>query len=100
MLALGNARAAIPDKVYYTTTDRFMTVVLDRYQRSGAQSYYRMTPNFGTLATNAVKAVKPRQFLLGAVVWKVFQMTNEKYQGRSEERRVGKECVSTCRSRW
>src|SRR3546814_11047815 len=24
----------------------------------------------------------------------------ERYQGRSEERRVGKECVSTCRSRW
>src|SRR3546814_21098918 len=23
-----------------------------------------------------------------------------KFQGRSEERRVGKECVSTCRSRW
>src|SRR3546814_21055713 len=22
------------------------------------------------------------------------------YNGRSEERRVGKECVSTCRSRW
>src|SRR3546814_18089052 len=22
------------------------------------------------------------------------------YRGRSEERRVGKECVSTCRSRW
>src|SRR3546814_17113621 len=22
------------------------------------------------------------------------------YKGRSEERRVGKECVSTCRSRW
>src|SRR3546814_15961228 len=22
------------------------------------------------------------------------------YDGRSEERRVGKECVSTCRSRW
>src|SRR3546814_1288958 len=22
------------------------------------------------------------------------------YSGRSEERRVGKECVSTCRSRW
>src|SRR3546814_13383995 len=22
------------------------------------------------------------------------------HQGRSEERRVGKECVSTCRSRW
>src|SRR3546814_13541187 len=24
----------------------------------------------------------------------------KRYQGRSEERRVGKECVSTCRSRW
>src|SRR3546814_7909276 len=23
-----------------------------------------------------------------------------RYRGRSEERRVGKECVSTCRSRW
>src|SRR3546814_9575376 len=25
---------------------------------------------------------------------------NGREQGRSEERRVGKECVSTCRSRW
>src|SRR3546814_12418769 len=25
---------------------------------------------------------------------------NRGYYGRSEERRVGKECVSTCRSRW
>src|SRR3546814_1099804 len=25
---------------------------------------------------------------------------NRKVAGRSEERRVGKECVSTCRSRW
>src|SRR3546814_13263429 len=25
---------------------------------------------------------------------------NESIRGRSEERRVGKECVSTCRSRW
>src|SRR3546814_17328750 len=26
--------------------------------------------------------------------------TNPDVRGRSEERRVGKECVSTCRSRW
>src|SRR3546814_15390062 len=25
---------------------------------------------------------------------------NHRWLGRSEERRVGKECVSTCRSRW
>src|SRR3546814_13661467 len=26
--------------------------------------------------------------------------SNKRYTGRSEERRVGKECVRTCRSRW
>src|SRR3546814_14843733 len=26
--------------------------------------------------------------------------TDKQFKGRSEERRVGKECVSTCRSRW
>src|SRR3546814_18289738 len=30
----------------------------------------------------------------------VFEVANLAVQIRSEERRVGKECVSTCRSRW
>src|SRR3546814_15524422 len=29
-----------------------------------------------------------------------FEIQSRAYIGRSEERRVGKECVSTCRSRW
>ena len=29
-----------------------------------------------------------------------FQVTSNEIKTRSEERRVGKECVSTCRSRW
>src|SRR3546814_16841333 len=29
-----------------------------------------------------------------------FKAVNDSKQVRSEERRVGKECVSTCRSRW
>src|SRR3546814_15909937 len=28
------------------------------------------------------------------------QLLNKALEGRSDERRVGKECVSTCRSRW
>src|SRR3546814_15297431 len=40
----------------------------------------------GTLVTHDVAAAKGLVAVLGAV--------------RSEERRVGKECVSTCRSRW
>src|SRR3546814_14704522 len=51
----------------------------------------------GSLATNSfAKVLKlPRPFL-GAVI--VVLMLIGVY--RSEERRVGKECVSTCRSRW
>src|SRR3546814_9966118 len=30
----------------------------------------------------------------------IFEIQATKSQRRSEERRVGKECVSTCRSRW
>src|SRR3546814_11132725 len=29
-----------------------------------------------------------------------YEYANSAYMKRSEERRVGKECVSTCRSRW
>src|SRR3546814_14254362 len=35
---------------------------------------------------------------VSAVFW--FSSTSIKADPRSEERRVGKECVSTCRSRW
>src|SRR3546814_13718899 len=38
-----------------------------------------------------------------AVAWAVFMVLvvfDPRRIGRSEERRVGKECVSTCRSRW
>src|SRR3546814_21129934 len=36
----------------------------------------------------------------GAVVSGKLLESNDPTQGRSEERRVGKECVRTCRSRW
>src|SRR3546814_5229265 len=35
-----------------------------------------------------------------APIYHVFKQYREQMIGRSEERRVGKECVSTCRSRW
>src|SRR3546814_2916792 len=41
-----------------------------------------------------VKAISQGQVLNGATSW---EFRDGK---RSEERRVGKECVSTCRSRW
>src|SRR3546814_18228774 len=35
-----------------------------------------------------------------ASVWEYFDVCSRTPYQRSEERRVGKECVSTCRSRW
>src|SRR3546814_21085479 len=35
-----------------------------------------------------------------AVAAEAIEQLNHRYGPRSEERRVGKECVSTCRSRW
>src|SRR3546814_20998771 len=37
---------------------------------------------------------------VGAIVGRNGGETKKGKQARSEERRVGKECVSTCRSRW
>src|SRR3546814_17741202 len=33
-------------------------------------------------------------------LWHIFLCDIDPYDGRAEERRVGKECDSTCRSRW
>src|SRR3546814_18279928 len=43
----------------------------------------------------------PRQFTIRrSFVRSVFLLFIQEYHVRSEERRVGKECVSTCRYRW
>src|SRR3546814_1173883 len=59
-----------------------------------------VNPDFGSL--NLAQAV-----ILAAYEWSKQagqpEMVIDNYEGpasRSEERRVGKECVSTCRSRW
>src|SRR3546814_9775777 len=45
----------------------------------------------GSVVTCTVAAVDPRGLTISVVLL---------FRHRSEERRVGKECVSTCRSRW
>src|SRR3546814_3293565 len=47
----------------------------------------------GVVEIGAARVVK------GEIVERFHTLVNP-YQARSEERRVGKECVSTCRSRW
>src|SRR3546814_11903746 len=52
---------------------------------------------------NCAALVRDRDELAAAIADNPFAGTNEDrivHTMRSEERRVGKECVSTCRSRW
>src|SRR3546814_13514632 len=52
----------------------------------------------GMYCTNAISGLY--DFQVGAQGTRAFQVLQYGQQIRSEERRVGKECVSTCRTRW
>src|SRR3546814_20155031 len=83
----------------------------DRSESENAMNSLTLRASSGTRATLslsedheiAAEAEVPREFcapcpkLIGAAI-----KSGKEVQGvkRSEERRVGKECVSTCRSRW
>src|SRR3546814_15312803 len=56
--------------------------------------------NWGVNAL-AVKILDPNRNVLESFrTYTVKTKDGKVFTGRSEERRVGKECVSTCRSRW
>src|SRR3546814_12229748 len=52
----------------------------------------------GTLQPNESVVVRPE--IAGRIIRFGFEEGADVEAGRSEERRVGKECVSKCRSRW
>ena len=41
-----------------------------------------------------------REILAHAAAWRLIDLSESNGEPRSEERRVGKECQSVCRSRW
>src|SRR3546814_5824904 len=47
-----------------------------------------------------VSEIKSRSFRCDRHLAYIRQAIEKEWANRSEERRVGKECVSTCRSRW
>src|SRR3546814_12151867 len=54
----------------------------------------------GDPESNARRCAPPRNLLEHPLLLLTFGPLCEAPRSRSEERRVGKECVSTCRSRW
>src|SRR3546814_16321289 len=65
---------------------------------SGVEIYRQVPPIPEQVITTSNKVLMTKEEILdGQTAW---QSTGGMQVGRSEERRVGKECVSTCRSRW
>src|SRR3546814_12532003 len=89
---------------------QFGALFAEEAQRRRAYSYYLIFLNagvvFGPLAMGVVAMAASWQYALAlaavgiAVGLAIYMVLMGGSAGRSEERRVGKECVSTCRSRW
>src|SRR3546814_244144 len=73
-----------------TSTDTVFHIVQD--DEAGTISVFRGNEQTAVLTQNAQEYVRPYIHPIVA--------PDGKGELRSEERRVGKECVSTCRSRW
>src|SRR3546814_14184411 len=69
---------------------RLFTITLLLYLLATTATAF--APNFAVFALC--------RFLTGAGIGGEYSAIKSAIQERSEERRVGKECVSTCRSRW
>src|SRR3546814_12120501 len=93
----------------YTTLFRSYGLVIpdeNKTLREGAIKPWQ-TPSFKECQDDMAKYA-PRAGVPMSVPWKAMSDAQRHWvlhgdpdwKGRSEERRVGKECVSTCRSRW
>src|SRR3546814_20846226 len=83
---LGKTFAAVNLSVAYASLDNKVLLIGADLRNPQLHTYLGVTKNTEGLA----------DYLTGhSDDWQQFLM-----EGRSEERRVGKECVSTCRSRW
>src|SRR3546814_1688294 len=66
----------------------------DLRQRFGFRLHLRRRTELGK------QRIKLRHVAALEIIHRIVQGVRAQLQTRSEERRVGKECVSTCRSRW
>src|SRR3546814_17726989 len=97
--------------LFFKYTDKF--VPIDQRMRCGMVAKHRQPTHHGNIQFRRVGNVKcykfvtvysllkyPRNGLHFALKQPFRQLFPLLLMDRSEERRVGKECVSTCRSRW
>src|SRR3546814_11217296 len=79
------------------------TIITFMWKLFGRSKYEGFDPNKGSIAGVARNFVKVSNLPVGLIEGNREQDSRghrRQFDWRSEERRVGKECVSTCRSRW
>src|SRR3546814_13119632 len=86
------------------SSDLDTAVLVEAAGNQGLGDLHRFLPQLRVRpARYAVRRVHDQRFAVGVARRYISQITGDRQRaaaGRSEERRVGKECVSTCRSRW
>src|SRR3546814_20292991 len=94
-MSLSNARKRGGENNLFTTIRRKnIDHWFDRRSGNPIYDYGFDSPNYANAATN------PQGLTAHYYIWGGGAEADDEIQERSEERRVGNECVSTCRSRW
>src|SRR3546814_16298766 len=77
-------------------------VTIQRFNAIERFAHWVTATSFIILAITGLNYVFGKRLLMPLIGPDAFSTWSQwsKYAHRSEERRVGKECVSTCRSRW
>src|SRR3546814_18096534 len=104
---ISKIRAAKPDAVWIFYPSRWGVQFLTQYSQAGLK---KEIPLYSVFSVDAVTLKLQKDLALDTYFGLFWApdlpfAANTKFVGdykkqRSEERRVGKECVSTCRSRW
>src|SRR3546814_5912752 len=68
--------------------------------RSGTADTVRLMQNLGCDAAPHLSCIGATRAVLADILDSYRELGIRRIVARSEERRVGQECVSTCRSRW
>src|SRR3546814_15234346 len=105
-VSIGSDGQTVGEVVFNTAMTGYQEILTDPSYRE--QIVTLTYPHIGNVGSNAEDAESDRVHIAGLVVREVprlqrnFRSTQDfrEYLKRSEERRVGKECVSTFRSRW
>src|SRR3546814_18357338 len=94
---VGHAARLCEPGSYFTVDLVTVPIIVCKGQDGVLRAFANSCRHRGTRLVNG--AGKARNFICPYHAW-TYETTGTLRGARSEERRVGKECVSTCRSRW